>query len=274
MCSGMLITILFVVVASVCGRLSVSAGSVAHPSGQRLAGRPLVLRTTRQAAQVALTGNTQLQPDYQLALPSQNTRDAALTSQNSIVVALGALGRSVTDSSKPRGGTACRCICGDRTVWERAIFAGDVVKKKQLQCEQEICPTISIPGLMVHSECNYVEDLAELTGGTLCRCQCGDRSVWRNWGFYGNVTKEKEVECLEEVCPRVNPLPGIQFTAKCYFNPQLFSNKQQMGAANRRVYPAPYPGPKIKSMAAQLPLTHTGLMVVIALCVYPFTSII
>ena len=30
--------------------------------------------------------------------------------------------------------------------------------------------------------------------------------AWRNRGFYGNVTEEKEKECIEELCPMVNPV--------------------------------------------------------------------
>uniref|UniRef100_A0A7S2BP35 Uncharacterized protein n=1 Tax=Alexandrium andersonii TaxID=327968 RepID=A0A7S2BP35_9DINO len=120
------------------------------------------------------------------------------------------------------GGTACQCICGDRIVWHRELFEGDVKESKERECEHDICPYVSIPGLQVTSECTYVEDIRELTAGTVCFCQCGDKAAWVNRGFYGNVTGEKERECIEDVCPRVNPLPGLIHRAECRFNPELF----------------------------------------------------
>eukprot|EP00405_Crypthecodinium_cohnii_P011269 CAMPEP_0206436502 /NCGR_PEP_ID=MMETSP0324_2-20121206/10515_1 /ASSEMBLY_ACC=CAM_ASM_000836 /TAXON_ID=2866 /ORGANISM="Crypthecodinium cohnii, Strain Seligo" /LENGTH=181 /DNA_ID=CAMNT_0053903667 /DNA_START=201 /DNA_END=747 /DNA_ORIENTATION=+ len=92
----------------------------------------------------------------------------------------------------PKGGTTCECICGDRLVWHRLIFAGDVKSEKERECEHEICPQVIIPGLQVHAECHYVEDISELTAGTLCQCQCGVKTAWRDRAFYGDVRKEKE----------------------------------------------------------------------------------
>lgn len=122
-----------------------------------------------------------------------------------------------------QGGTACECICGSRVVWHRLVFAGNVEKEREWECEHEVCPDIMIPGLRVRAECTYVEDLSELAAGTLCQCQCGDKAAWRNQGFYGNVSEEKERECIEELCPQLNPLPGVRFEADCYFDPHLFS---------------------------------------------------
>merc|ERR1719460_3305576 len=72
------------------------------------------------------------------------------------------------------GGTACQCICGDRVVWNREVFAGDVVVQKEHECEHEVCPRLTVPGLKVQSKCTYYKDMKELTAGTLCNCQCGD----------------------------------------------------------------------------------------------------
>lgn len=132
-------------------------------------------------------------------------------------------GAPALQSAPQHGGTACHCICGDRVVWHRRVFPGNVKAEKENQCEQEICPMIIIPGLRVYADCTYAADLTNLIAGTLCQCQCGDRLAWRDRGFYGNVTAEKEQECLEEVCPRVNPLPGLRYEANCRFDPKLFA---------------------------------------------------
>lgn len=121
------------------------------------------------------------------------------------------------------GGTACRCICGDRAVWHRALFRGDVEKEKERECREEICPHLMIPGLRIHAECNYAKKTTDLTAGTLCNCNCGEQITWRNRGFYGNVTEEKEKECLEELCPMVNPVPGLVFRAHCTYDENLFA---------------------------------------------------
>uniref|UniRef100_A0A7S4VAT8 Phospholipid scramblase n=1 Tax=Alexandrium monilatum TaxID=311494 RepID=A0A7S4VAT8_9DINO len=122
-----------------------------------------------------------------------------------------------------RGGTTCQCICGDRVIWQRELFAGDVKEIKEKECESDICPYVSIPGLQVVSQCTYVKDIRELTSGTACFCQCGDKAAWVNRAFYGNVTEEKERECIEVVCPRVNPLPGLILKADCHFDSKLFT---------------------------------------------------
>lgn len=132
-------------------------------------------------------------------------------------------GPYTSNSDHVQDGTACQCICGDRIVWHRELFAGNVKELKEHECEHDICPYVNIPGLRVTAECTYVKDIRELTAGTLCMCQCGDKAAWVNRGFYGNVTQQKERECLEEICPRVNPLPGLRFQAECRFDPNLFT---------------------------------------------------
>jgi len=136
--------------------------------------------------------------------------------------AVAAAGGAPTGNST-QGGTVCQCICGDRVVWHRLIFAGDVEKEKEKECEEEVCPHVIIPGLRVYAECNYVEDLTDLTAGTLCDCQCGDKTAWRDRAFYGDVRKEKEKYCLEELCPLVSPIPGLRFEASCSFDRQLYA---------------------------------------------------
>lgn len=123
----------------------------------------------------------------------------------------------------PQGGTACRCVCGHTVVWHREIFRGNMVRQKEYECEEQVCPAVSIPGLIAKGECTYVDDIQELTAGTVCLCICGGRVAWRGRAFYGNVTKERERECLEDVCPVVNPIPGLKFEAKCRFVPNLFT---------------------------------------------------
>lgn len=129
---------------------------------------------------------------------------------------------SNSTSDKKQDGTACTCVCGNRVVWRRELFAGNVKGMKEHECEHDICPYVNIPGLRVTAECTYVEDIRELTAGTVCICQCGDRAAWHNRGFYGNVVEEKEHECLQEVCPRIQPVPGYRFEADCRFDPNLF----------------------------------------------------
>merc|ERR1719313_917221 len=85
------------------------------------------------------------------------------------------------------GGTACQCVCGDRVVWNREVFKGDVAAQKEYECEHKVCPKVTVPGLKVQAKCSYVKDMSELTAGTICNCQCGDKIVWRNRAFYGNV---------------------------------------------------------------------------------------
>eukprot|EP00419_Tripos_fusus_P027286 CAMPEP_0172725326 /NCGR_PEP_ID=MMETSP1074-20121228/88131_1 /TAXON_ID=2916 /ORGANISM="Ceratium fusus, Strain PA161109" /LENGTH=250 /DNA_ID=CAMNT_0013552065 /DNA_START=154 /DNA_END=902 /DNA_ORIENTATION=- len=125
-------------------------------------------------------------------------------------------------SDKTQDGTACTCVCGNRVVWRRELFAGNVKGVKEHECEHDICPYVNIPGLRVTAECTYVKDIRELTAGTVCVCQCGDKAAWHNRGFYGNVVEEKERECLQDVCPRLNPVPGYRFEADCRFDPNLF----------------------------------------------------
>mmetsp|Transcript_87622 Transcript_87622/g.203812 ORF Transcript_87622/g.203812 Transcript_87622/m.203812 type:complete len:236 (+) Transcript_87622:19-726(+) len=122
-----------------------------------------------------------------------------------------------------QGGTACQCICGDRIVWHRKLFVGDVKEQKEEECKNDVCPYVNIPGLQVQAECAYVQDIKQLTAGTVCYCQCGDKAAWVNRGFYGNVTQEKERECIESVCPRISPIPGLIYRAKCRFDSELFT---------------------------------------------------
>lgn len=135
--------------------------------------------------------------------------------------------RNGTD--KEQGGTACRCICGDRIVWQREVFDGHVKAEKEKECEHEICPRHQIPGLEVQAQCTEVNDIKELTAGTVCQCRCGDKIAWRNRGFYGDVKEEKEAECLKSICPRVNPVPGIRFEAQCIYDEDLFARHRTQG---------------------------------------------
>jgi len=121
------------------------------------------------------------------------------------------------------GGTACQCVCGDRIVWHRKVFSGNMVKEKEYECSHKICPAITVPGLKVKAQCTFVKHMSELTAGTLCDCQCGDKIVWRNRGFYGDVGDKMEKQCLKKICPRVNPVPGYRFTANCRFDKHLFA---------------------------------------------------
>jgi len=130
--------------------------------------------------------------------------------------------RGNSSDVEKQDGTACTCVCGNRVVWRRELFAGNVKDFKEHECEHDICPYVNIPGLRVIAECTYVKDIRQLTAGTICICQCGDKAAWHNRGFYGNVVEQKERECLQEVCPRVNPVPGYRFTADCRFDPNLF----------------------------------------------------
>jgi len=133
-----------------------------------------------------------------------------------------------------QGGTACQCICGDRTVWRRAIFEGDVVKEKEKECEFEICPSVNIPGLNVVAKCEYTDDITELTGGTVCSCTCGGKQVWRQRRFYGEVVEEKEEYCLKEVCPKVAQLPGMISETQCKYDPKLFKTGGAAGSTALR----------------------------------------
>lgn len=130
-----------------------------------------------------------------------------------------------------KGGTACQCVCGDRVVWHREVFQGNVVREKEHECEHQICPRVTVPGLRVKAQCTYVEDIAELTAGTVCNCQCGDRIVWRNRAFYGDVREKMERECLKKICPRVNPVPGYRFYSHCIFDKHLFAAPVQQPKA-------------------------------------------
>jgi len=83
---------------------------------------------------------------------------------------------------------------------------------------------------MVHADCHYAEDMEELTAGTLCQCQCGEKAVWRDRPFHGNVVAARERECLEDICPRVSPTPGLKFDANCRYDPGLYG---ESGAKSR-----------------------------------------
>mmetsp|Transcript_11251 Transcript_11251/g.25632 ORF Transcript_11251/g.25632 Transcript_11251/m.25632 type:complete len:212 (-) Transcript_11251:3-638(-) len=120
------------------------------------------------------------------------------------------------------GGTICDCQCGDHMVWRQEIFLGDVAKAKEEQCKVEVCPAISIPGLTVKTSCKHVDDVSKLIEGTTCDCACGEKLVWHQQRFHGDVVEERERECLQKICPVVNPLPGIMFKAECEFHDDLF----------------------------------------------------
>lgn len=139
---------------------------------------------------------------------------------------------SISNLVKSGGGTACQCICGDRTVWRRAIFEGNVVKEKEKECEHEICPSVNIPGLNVVAKCEYTENLDELTGGTVCSCTCGGKQVWRQRRFYGDVVEEKEEFCLKTVCPKVAQLPGMISETQCKYDRKLFKTGAAAGPAS------------------------------------------
>merc|ERR1719273_2058308 len=83
--------------------------------------------------------------------------------------------RQSFDHPENIAGTACECVCGGRVVWKRALFAGNVKETKEHECEHDICPYVNIPGLHVVAQCTFVKDVRDLTAGTLCLCQCGDK---------------------------------------------------------------------------------------------------
>jgi len=169
------------------------------------------------------------------------------------------------DSSAP-GGTACECICGNQVLWTRAVFPGNVKEYKEHECVHDICPRVSIPGLIVRAECTYVSKPEDLAAGTLCQCLCGDKIAWRNRGFQGNVVKRKEAECMKEVCPRVNPLPGIIFRTDCRFDEKLF-------APRAHFRPLPLPAhPSARSEAAFRRGGTTSL--IFAMCILGFHILI
>lgn len=122
-------------------------------------------------------------------------------------------------------GTTCQCVCGDRVIWRRMLFQGNVVEQKEFECEYDICPNAAVPGLKVHAKCDLVEDIRTLSAGTVCYCQCGERRVWRNAAFRGDVEDKMEHRCLEEICPRVQPIPGYRFEAQCRYDEYLFVNR-------------------------------------------------
>lgn len=122
-------------------------------------------------------------------------------------------------------GTSCQCVCGDRVIWRRMLFQGDVVKQKEFECEYDICPNAAVPGLKVHAKCDIIQDITTLSAGTVCYCQCGERRVWRNAAFRGDVEARMEHRCLEEICPRVQPIPGYKFESECRYDEYLFVNR-------------------------------------------------
>mmetsp|Transcript_13764 Transcript_13764/g.39636 ORF Transcript_13764/g.39636 Transcript_13764/m.39636 type:complete len:320 (-) Transcript_13764:61-1020(-) len=158
-----------------------------------------------------------------------------------------------------KGGTACMCVCGDRVVWNRLVFEGDVEKMKEDECEHQVCPQIIIPGLQVRSECFYVQDLSELQAGTVCQCQCGDKLAWRDRPFYGNVTEERERYCMEDLCPRINPLPGVRFEASCTFNRYLFAQPRTYPAGMPQI-PAPTRPPGTLARSAVAAMRPSGVL--------------
>lgn len=170
------------------------------------------------------------------AAPVVPTHDVVIAKDSKLSSSTSKTDASKSDASKSKlfngGGTACQCICGDRTVWRRAIFEGDVVKEKEHECEYEICPSVNIPGLNVVAKCEYTEDLDDLTGGTVCSCTCGGKQVWRQRRFYGEVVEEKEEYCLKTVCPKVAQLPGMISETECKYDPKLFKTGRAAGSAS------------------------------------------
>merc|ERR1719265_1887682 len=128
-----------------------------------------------------------------------------------------------------QGGTACDCKCGGQVHWNRKIFQGNVVAAKEKECHDEVCQQENIPGLQSEANCNYAADMTELTGGTVCSCECGGKPAWRNKKFYGNVVDEKEKECKEKVCPRVSSVPGLRFDAHCMYHEDTFAQRSGIG---------------------------------------------
>jgi len=128
-------------------------------------------------------------------------------------------------AGKDSGSTVCQCICGGRTVWHREIFNGDVEAEKERYCKEDICPGVMVPGLKIESSCSYHADSTEVTGGTVCSCDCGSKRLWSGKMFYGDVVIEKERECLEDICPS-HATPGLRSTAKCTFHEDLFAKDE------------------------------------------------
>lgn len=125
-------------------------------------------------------------------------------------------------AGRDMGTTACQCICGDRMVWHRELFKGDVEAKQETYCREELCPRVMVPGLKVTAECTYHADSAKVTGGTICSCDCGTKKIWQNKMFYGDVRDEKEKECLDKVCPN-HAMPGLKSDAICTYKEDLFA---------------------------------------------------
>jgi len=204
-----------------------------------------------------------------LRLRSHAVAAGANTPSRSTMLALQSFRDLVSQPSPPgqrpssaRSGTACMCVCGDRVVWNRIVFEGNVEAQKEHECEHEVCPQVIIPGLKVNAECAFVKDLSELQAGTMCQCQCGDKLAWRNRPFYGNVTEEQERYCVDDLCPRINPLPGVRFEAHCVFDPYLFSSPRTYPAGPPQLQPPPPHAAPVHSAA---PRTRPFLALVVAL---------
>jgi len=116
-------------------------------------------------------------------------------------------------------------------VWRQEIFLGNVVEEKEDQCKYEVCPEVSIPGLLVKASCRHMDDVSTLIEGTACDCACGEKLVWQQQRFHGDVAEERERECLKKICPVVNPLPGIIFKSECTFHEDLFAHSHRSGSA-------------------------------------------
>lgn len=214
-------------------------------------------RVGRSGTQAQVSGQHKLDPGgalpatgavghrVNLSATASAPQRGAPRSAGSLVLARTGNARAV--GAPDAGGTSCRCVCGHTVVWHREIFRGNVVREKEYECEEKVCPAVSIPGLVATGECTYVEDIEELTAGTVCLCVCGGRVAWRGRAFYGNVTRERERECLEEVCPVVNPIPGLKFEAKCRFVKNLFMESSARSASQQP--PPPNPDSPAKSAA-------------------------
>lgn len=133
-----------------------------------------------------------------------------------------------------QGTTVCQCVCGGRVVWHRELFNGNVEEEKETYCRDEVCPSVMVPGLKIDSQCNYHADSREVTGGTICDCDCGSKRLWQGKMFYGDVGAEKERECVEEICPR-HAVPGLKSTSKCIFKEDLFAKNDASKLAHSSV---------------------------------------
>mmetsp|Transcript_122169 Transcript_122169/g.390744 ORF Transcript_122169/g.390744 Transcript_122169/m.390744 type:complete len:261 (-) Transcript_122169:157-939(-) len=148
--------------------------------------------------------------------------------------AVAAAGGAPTGNST-QGGTVCQCICGDRVVWHRLIFAGDVEKEKEKECEKEVCPHVIIPGLRVYAECNYVEDgsvprnifgldsagLDRFDGGYVVRLPVRRQDRVARPGLLRRRAKGEGKVLLGGVVPLGQPDPGLALRGQLLFRPAI-----------------------------------------------------